>query len=92
MNAMLSAVDVDSGSDHAEPRRFELAKRTSRVVNALGFRFARRTIVPPRFLLIASTPVLAPARDPPFFASRVLRRKLGELDTAPSAQAEMFGA
>jgi len=37
-------------------------------------------------------PVLAPARDPPFFASRVLRRRLGELDAAPSAQAEMFGA
>ena len=37
-------------------------------------------------------PVLAPARDPPFFASRVLRRRLGELDAAPSAQVEMFGS
>jgi hypothetical protein len=36
-------------------------------------------------------PPLAPARAPPFFKSRVVRRKLGELDRAP-AQVAMFGA
>jgi hypothetical protein len=36
-------------------------------------------------------PVLAPARDPPFSATHVLRRRLGELDPSPSAQREMFG-
>lgn len=34
---------------------------------------------------------LSPARDPPFFKSRAVRRKLGELD-APQGQIEMFGA
>jgi hypothetical protein len=34
---------------------------------------------------------LSPARGPPFFASRAVRRKLGELD-APQSQMEMFGA
>ncbi len=37
-------------------------------------------------------PVLAPARDPPFFKSRVLRRRLGDLAPVPSSQVEMFGA
>ena len=34
-------------------------------------------------------PPLAPARDPPFFKSRSMRRKLGEL---PAPQPAMFGA
>jgi hypothetical protein len=34
---------------------------------------------------------LAPARDPPYFRSRALRRKLGELD-APAQQMAIFGA
>jgi hypothetical protein len=34
---------------------------------------------------------LSPARGPPFFKSRALRRKLGELD-APQGQMDMFGA
>ena len=34
---------------------------------------------------------LAPARDPPYFKSRALRRKLGDLDEPP-AQRELFGA
>jgi hypothetical protein len=36
-------------------------------------------------------PPLAPARDPPYFKSRALRRKLGDLDEPP-AQRELFGA
>ena len=32
-------------------------------------------------------PTLAPARDPPYFKSRVIRRRLGE-----PAQAELFAA
>jgi hypothetical protein len=36
-------------------------------------------------------PVLAPARGPPFFKSRALRRRLGELAATPP-QAEMFDA
>ena len=36
---------------------------------------------------------LAPARDPPFFKSRAVRRKLGELDVLQQrGQLEMFGA
>jgi hypothetical protein len=34
---------------------------------------------------------LSPARGPPFFTSRAVRRKMGELD-APLGQTEMFGA
>jgi hypothetical protein len=34
---------------------------------------------------------LSPARGPPYFKSRALRRKLGELQ-APRGQVEMFGA
>jgi hypothetical protein len=33
---------------------------------------------------------LSPARGPPFFKSRAVRRKMGELD-APQARLEMFG-
>ena len=48
-----------------------------------------------RFLRDAGEPTelppLSPARDPPFFRSRALRRKLGELD-APRGQLQMFGA
>ena len=33
---------------------------------------------------------LSPARDPPYFKSRALRRKLGELDP-PRRLVEMFG-
>jgi len=36
-------------------------------------------------------PPLAPARDPPYFKSRALRRKLGDLD-GPPAQGDLFGA
>jgi hypothetical protein len=36
-------------------------------------------------------PPLAPARDPPYFRSRALRRKLGELEEQPS-QVELFGS
>jgi Putative transposase/Transposase zinc-binding domain len=36
-------------------------------------------------------PKLSPARGPPYFATRALRRKLGELGAVP-AQMEMFGA
>jgi hypothetical protein len=36
-------------------------------------------------------PVLAPARGPPFFKTRAVRRKLGELGTTP-ARPEMFDA
>jgi hypothetical protein len=36
-------------------------------------------------------PALSPARGPPFFKSRAVRRKLGELE-APRAQTEMFEA
>jgi Putative transposase len=36
-------------------------------------------------------PVLAPARGPPFFKTRAVRRKLGELE-ATRAQGELFGA
>ncbi len=39
----------------------------------------------------AEVPPLSPARGPPFFKSRAVRRKLGELD-APRDQMEMFGA
>jgi hypothetical protein len=35
-------------------------------------------------------PTLAPARGPPFFKSRVLRKKLGELDAVAHDQKEMF--
>ncbi len=35
-------------------------------------------------------PPIAPARDPPFYKSPVLRRRLGELDGAARAQTEMF--
>ena len=34
---------------------------------------------------------LAPARDPPYFKSRALRRKLGELEEQPS-QVELFAS
>ena len=34
--------------------------------------------------------LLSPARGPPFFKSRAVRRKMGELD-APQARLEMFG-
>jgi hypothetical protein len=37
-------------------------------------------------------PPLSPARGPPFFKSRVLRRKLGELDDVASRQTEMFSS
>ena len=36
-------------------------------------------------------PPLAPARDPPYFKSRALRRKLGELEEQPS-QVELFAS
>jgi len=36
-------------------------------------------------------PPCAPARDPPYFKSRALRRKLGESEACP-AQGELFGA
>ena len=36
-------------------------------------------------------PVLSPARGPPFFKTRAVRRKLGELD-ATRAQGDLFGA
>jgi hypothetical protein len=36
-------------------------------------------------------PALAPARGPPFFKTRALRRKLGELEPT-GAQGELFGA
>ena len=36
-------------------------------------------------------PPLSPARDPPFFKSRALRRRIAELET-PRCQTEMFGA
>jgi len=35
-------------------------------------------------------PPLSPARGPPFFKSRVLRRKLDELDDAAAWQTQMF--
>jgi hypothetical protein len=34
---------------------------------------------------------LSPARDPPYFKSRALRRKLGEFEP-PAGQMQMFGA
>ena len=37
-------------------------------------------------------PPLEPARGPPYFKSRVLRRKHGELDPHTAAQVELFGA
>ena len=36
-------------------------------------------------------PPLAPARDPPYFNSRALRRKLGELEEQP-LQVELFAS
>ena len=39
----------------------------------------------------ALPPVLAPARGPPFFKTRAVRRRLGELGAIP-AEAEMFDA
>jgi hypothetical protein len=37
-------------------------------------------------------PPLAPARGPPFFKSRVLRRKLGELEGVAQRQTQMFSS
>ena len=38
------------------------------------------------------TPPLSPARGPPFFKSRVLRRKLDEFGGAASRQTQMFSS
>ena len=35
-------------------------------------------------------PPLAPARGPPYFSSRVLRRRLGDLDSEAGGQAPLF--
>jgi hypothetical protein len=52
------------------------------VVTAAGIRRYLRWLGEP-----TEPPVLAPARDPPFFLSRVIRRRLGE-----PVQAELFDA
>jgi hypothetical protein len=86
------------------PRLARLLKRSlgldADVCDACGARMTLRALVVraesiARFLAKLGEPTepprLSPARGPPYFESRALRRKLGELGGQP-AQVEMFGA